>query len=208
MKGKSVSFLVFCILTVEPSTDQTLKVFSPEDERAHVRAAQQDPTAFRPLYEAYHPLIFRFVYRRIDSEAVAADLTSQVFLKVILGLKRYRITEAPFSAWLYRIALNEVRQFFRQTTQVRKIAIDERLLEELQQEEHPEDYATQWQTKLVTAIDTLNLDEVNLLELRFFEQRPFREIGFILNISENYAKVKTYRLLDKLRRRMHLSELI
>ena len=178
-----------------------------ENEPAHIRAAQRDPRAFRPLYERYHPEIFRFVYRRVASEAIAADISSQVFLKVLLGLKRYRITEAPFSAWLYRIALNEVRQLFRQTTQVRKIAIDDKLLNELRQEEPSADYVEQWRSMLVAAIETLSLDEVNLLELRFFEQRPFREIGFILNISENYAKVKTYRLLDKLRRRMNLSTL-
>ncbi len=174
-------------------------------EPACIRAAQQDPRDFRPLYEHYHPAIFRFVYRRVESEAVAADITSQVFLKVLLGLKRYRITEAPFSAWLYRIALNEVRQFFRQTTQVRKVVIDEKLLDELRSEESAPDWVEQWRITLVAAIETLSREEVNLLELRFFEQRPFREIGFILNISENYAKVKTYRLLNKLRRRMNLS---
>ena len=175
-----------------------------ENESAQVRAAQQDPRDFRPLYERYYPAIFRFVYRRVDREEIAADITSQVFLKVLLHLKRYRITEAPFSAWLYRIALNEVRQFFRQTTQVRKVVIHEQLLDELQTE--PEsDYVEQWRDTLVNAINTLSLEEVNLLELRFYEQHSFRDIGYMLNITENYAKVKTYRLLRKMRQRMHLS---
>ncbi len=55
---------------------------------------------------------------------------------------------------------------------------------------------------LAQAVQTLSMDEVNLLELRFYEQRPFREIGFLLSITENNAKVKTYRLLAKLRQRM------
>ena len=175
-------------------------------EPDQIRAAQQDARAFQPLYERYHPAILRFVYRRVDSEALAADITSQVFLKVLLHLKRYRITEVPFSAWLYRIALNEIRQFFRHATQVRKVVIDERLLNELRSED-PEssDSVEAWRATLVQAIATLDPEEVNLLELRFFEQRPFREIGFMLDITENYAKVKTYRLLDKLRKRMPLT---
>ncbi len=172
-----------------------------ENEPAQIKAAQRDPQAFRPLYERYHPIIFRFVRRRVESEAVAADITAQVFLNVLLHLKRYRITQAPFSAWLHRIALNEVRQFFRQATRVRQVVIDERLVARLREEEPAEDSEATYET-LARAIQTLSLEEVNLLELRFFEQRPFREISFLLSITENHAKVKTYRLLAKLRQRM------
>ena len=172
-----------------------------ENEPAQIEAAQRDPQAFRPLYERYHPIMFRFVRRRVESEAVAADITAQVFLNVLLHLRRYRITEAPFSAWLHRIALNEVRQFFRQATRVRQVVIDERLVAQLRAEEPTEGSEATYET-LARAIQTLSLDEVNLLELRFFEQRPFREIGFLLSITENHAKVKTYRLLAKLRQRM------
>ena len=96
-------------------------------------------------------------------------------------------------------------QFFRHTKHVRKIVIDERLLTELKNEEDASpDYVEQWRFRLVETINTLPLDEVQLLELRFFEQKPFREIGFILNITENHAKVKTYRLLSKLRQRLEI----
>lgn len=175
-----------------------------ENETTHIQAAQRDPKAFRPLYECYHPIIFRFVRRRVESEAVAADITAQVFLKVLLHLKGYRITEAPFSAWLHRIALNEVRQFFRQAKRIRQVVIDPRLVDQLREEEPAEGLEATYET-LTRAIQTLDLEEVNLLELRFFEQRPFREIGFLLSITENHAKVKTYRLLAKLRQRMNLT---
>ena len=145
------------------------------------------------------------MYRRIDDESTAADITSQVFLNSLLHLKRYKITKAPFQSWLYHIAHNEVMQFFRRTKYVRKIVIDERLLTELKNEEDASpDYVEQWRSRLVETINTLPLDEVQLLELRFFEQKPFREIGFILNITENHAKVKTYRLLSKLRQRLEI----
>ncbi len=173
-----------------------------ENEITHIQAAQHHPKAFRPLYECYHPIIFRFVRRRVESEAVAADITAQVFLQVLLHLKGYRITEAPFSAWLHRIALNEVRQFFRQATRIRQVVINERMANQLREEEPTGDTEATHRV-LAQAIQTLSLEEVNLLELRFFEQRPFREIGFLLSITENHAKVKTYRLLAKLRQRMN-----
>ena len=55
-------------------------------------------------------------------------------------------------------------------------------------------------TKLSLALQELRTETLHLIELRFFEQRPFKEIGIILNISENNAKVKTYRAIDQLRK--------
>jgi RNA polymerase sigma-70 factor (ECF subfamily) len=49
-------------------------------------------------------------------------------------------------------------------------------------------------------IQSLNQDELQFIEMRFFEDRSFKEIGMILNITENNAKVKTYRILDKIRK--------
>ena len=43
-------------------------------------------------------------------------------------------------------------------------------------------------------------DELQLIEMRFFEKRSFKEIGEILEITENNAKVKTYRILEKLKK--------
>ena len=45
----------------------------------------------------------------------------------------------------------------------------------------------------------LDAGSMQMIEMRFFEKRPFAEIGQILGITENHAKVKTYRLLDKLK---------
>ena len=41
--------------------------------------------------------------------------------------------------------------------------------------------------------------DIQLIEMRFFEQRAFKEMGEILAITENNAKVKTFRALDKLK---------
>jgi RNA polymerase sigma-70 factor (ECF subfamily) len=43
---------------------------------------------------------------------------------------------------------------------------------------------------------------VEIIELRFFEDRPFSEVGFILGITENNAKVKVYRIVERLRKRL------
>ncbi|MBL7885021.1 MAG: sigma-70 family RNA polymerase sigma factor, partial [Bacteroidia bacterium] len=54
--------------------------------------------------------------------------------------------------------------------------------------------------KIVSIISELPEDELQLIEMRFFEKRAFKEIGEILNITENNAKVKTYRIIEKLKK--------
>lgn len=53
--------------------------------------------------------------------------------------------------------------------------------------------------RLLKAISELKEADVQLIEMRFFEQRAYKEMGEILAITENNAKVKTFRALDKLK---------
>ena len=54
--------------------------------------------------------------------------------------------------------------------------------------------------KLPLILERLSPDELQLIEFRFFEGKPFKEIAEILAITETYAKVKTYRTLDKMKK--------
>ena len=56
--------------------------------------------------------------------------------------------------------------------------------------------------KLTTCLKKLNEEELQLIELRFFEKRSFAEVGDITGITENNAKVKVYRIIDKLKQFM------
>ena len=54
--------------------------------------------------------------------------------------------------------------------------------------------------QLPSILQKLSVDELQIIELRFFEQRPFKEVGDILGISETYAKVRVYRILEKMKK--------
>lgn len=164
-----------------------------------IQAAQKDAAAFRPLYERYYEQIFRFVYRRTSDEALSADLCSQVFLKAMQKIHTYTFKGVPFSAWLYRIASNEVTQHYRNSQKNRVVSIREASLEEMTEEIDDFDYEKQRNT-LLTALNKLPQDDMQIIELRFFEQRSFKEVGQILGITENNAKTRTYRVLAKIKR--------
>jgi RNA polymerase sigma-70 factor (ECF subfamily) len=83
-------------------------------EAEELELARQDHRHFGVVYERYFEQIYRFIFKRLGGdEAVAGDLAQQTFMKAMANLSKYEDRGLPFSAWLYRIAQNEVNMFFR-----------------------------------------------------------------------------------------------
>lgn len=180
--------------------------WSAENERAAIMAAQKDAQHFSVLYDRYYELIFRMVYKRIGNKDTTADITSQVFLKALINLKKYKITGAPFSAWLVRIGLNEVNMYFRKSKKVIEVEISEREISALMDEADigfkEEDYEM-----VIEAMNELPEEQNQLIELRFFEKYSFKEMGTVLNLTEANAKMKLYRTLEKVKKVITLKRL-
>ena len=170
-------------------------------ERDLINLAKKDSNYFAPIYKKYHEQIFRFVYLRIDNEDDASDITSQVFLKALINLKKFEFRGFPFSSWLYKIALNEVNQHYRKGKKNRMVSVDENDLKIIV-EETGEVYDDIKREKLLKLLGELGPEKLVLIEMRFFEQRSFKEIAEVLNITENNAKVRTYRVLEEMKKNM------
>ena len=168
-------------------------------EWEEIRAAQTDPAAFQPLYDRYYEPIFRYLYRRCADEAVAADLCAQTFLKSLQKLGSYTFRGVPFSAWLYRIASNELNQHYRAAKKTRTVTLEDGQVDAMltDLESVAEDGMRE---SMILALQDLRPNELELIELRFFEQRPFKEIAKLVNLTEANTKVKTYRVLERLRK--------
>jgi len=168
------------------------------EEIEWIRRAKSNPEDFAPLYRKYHEQIFRYIHQRMNDEELAFDITSQVFMKAMKKLHTYEFRGFPFASWLYRIAKSEIYQNFRDNKTDRIVNIDSvqiaDVIEELDQDESEEN--KQW---LIHCLSKMNESDIELIELRFFELRSFKEIGEILDITENNAKVKCFRSLKKLK---------
>lgn len=170
-----------------------------QKEILYIEAAKKNIADFEPLYNRYHEQIFRFIYQRVSDKNAAADLCSEVFVKAMINLKKYEYKGVPFSSWLYRIASNEIAQMARNNSKYRSINPEEAQIDQILHEME-EDGSEPLFNEMVRAIASLSEEELQLIEMRFFENRPFGEIGEILSITENNAKVRLYRLLEKLKK--------
>ncbi len=164
-----------------------------------VKLAQEKPERFAPLYNKYYEQIFRYIYQRMDDKELAFDITSQVFLKAMNNIGRYEYRGVPFSSWLYRIAKSEVYQSFRDKKAKRTVSVESFQLVEMI-EDWDEDTSEARRVVLLEIIDKLKEEEVQLVEMRYFEKRSYREIGEILEMTENNAKVKTHRIINKMKK--------
>lgn len=164
-----------------------------------IKYAQENPRGFEPLYNKYYEQILRYIYQRIDDKETAYDIASQVFLKALNNIHKYEYRGVPFASWLYRIAKSELYQSFRDKKARRTVNVDTSTLGEMI-DEMEEDTSEDNRQMLIKLIRNLKEDEVQMVELRFFEKRSFREIGEILDITENNAKVKSHRVVNKMKK--------
>ena len=167
-------------------------------ENELVELAKKDVVAFGKLYDRYFEGIYGFVFRRTDDDEKAGDITSQVFLKALTNLRKYEFRGLPFSAWLYRIASNEVKKHYRSKGNKIIFSLEEERVRELI-DENLSNEKEEHLNLLVSCLNELKTEVMEVLELRFFEDRNFKEIAYILNISESGAKMRTYRAIEKLK---------
>jgi RNA polymerase sigma-70 factor, ECF subfamily len=173
-------------------------------EYSILERSKKDPNAFGELYEKYFDRIFNFIYRQTDDEDLTADLCSQTFLNALNNVTRFEYRGVPASAWFYRIAANEVNKHYRKIKKERVFSIEEDRVKELVDLGN-EGWDEELVQQMLEFMKELPTEMLEVLELRFFEDKDFKEIAFILEITESGAKMRTYRALDRLRKKFNLS---
>lgn len=177
----------------------------PEAEEELLRKIHADPKQFGVLFDNYYQRIFGYVFRRVIDYDLARDITAETFLKAFLKIKSFQWKGISISSWLYRIATNEVNQFFRKKKynpeKLGSIISGEFLLmhdsarEELEEElaRHEEFVRVQKQLK------NLDTKYQEVIALRFFEGKDNKQIAEILDKPEGTVKSLLSRAIEKLK---------
>lgn len=87
-----------------------------------------DARAFDFLYEKYRERVYRLAYRFLHDREDALEVTQDVFLRVYLGLSRFK-TQSKFFTWLYRVAVNRAIDFARAKRGPRPKGVEDEVLE-------------------------------------------------------------------------------
>jgi RNA polymerase sigma-70 factor (ECF subfamily) len=181
-----------------------------EKEHSLVERAKTNPEAFAAIYDSYYPKITNYILHRVGDVHATQDITSIVFFKAWHSLPTFKWKGVPFSAWLYRIASNEVNTFFRQK-RYRPASLDALFEEtqfELPSDENIEQEHIAYQDALAIHEDFLLMSRLvqqlpmkyqEILALRFFEKKPLKDISDITGKNLNTVKSLLSRGTLKLR---------
>ena len=168
-------------------------------ELEYIQKSKENKQFFGYLYEKYYEQVFIFIFKKIQDESMSGEVCSRTFLKAMTHIQNYEDRGFPFSSWLYRIASNEVNQFFRSQKKTITIEIDENCVFSIANELDVEKNEDQFHL-ILNAIEELSQEKSLLIELRFFEERSFKEIASIFAISEANAKMKVYRIIESIKK--------
>ncbi len=164
------------------------------------------------LYDTYYDAIFRYVLNRTGDVEVSRDIAADVFFKVHRHRRKYVFTGAPVTAWLYRIAGNEVITWQRkrkyrpvelenamQQNGIFPVALRGDLQEEIQEAQAKVDQNAAFH-RVLTHMKRLPAKYQEVIVLRFLEEKSIREISILLGKKEGTVKSLVSRGLTQLRK--------
>lgn len=184
-----------------------MPVETKTDEQLMLEYAAGNSKAFEELFRRYGKKLYNLFLRFLNNTELAQDLLQECFLRVIESSGRYQPKKA-FSNWIFTIAMNLIRDKYREQTRRKMEPISESLEPEklepnlLSESTYKDLEKTQIKEAIVTAMNTLPKEQREIIILSKYQGFSFSEISEILNLSPAAAKQKAYRGMQSLRKKL------
>ena len=162
-------------------------------------AAQGDSSACKALYERHYVAVYRYCYYHVGDVALAQDVTSEVFVRMVQSLDTFNARGRPFVAWLYAIAHNLIADTYRRTNRALELPLDESMVAS---EDNPSRKAEQRLVAecLVAALAHLTEEQRQVILFKFVQGHSNVQVALLMNKSEGAIKSLQFRALAALRR--------
>ena len=173
-----------------------------QDEKSLVKRAQNnDQAAFAQLYEEHFDKIYRYVTLKIGNETEAEDMTQQVFLKALKSISSFKWKGIPFSAWLFRIAHNQVVDYFRSKKRS-AVPLDESLLSDDSSLNNPQAIVEKKLDieQLLSATQHLTEAQREVISLRFAGELSIAQAAKAIGKSQGAIKALQHSAIVALRK--------
>lgn len=150
------------------------------------------------IYKEYFETVNKYLFCLTHSDDIAEELTQETFCKVVKKIDTYK-GDCKMSVWLCQIAKNLWYDRCRKNKKM--VNVEENDLLNLQSLDITEDIVILNEEKMSLYKKMQNLDEKTreVIYLRITGELSFKEIGIILNKTENWARVTFYRGKQKLK---------
>lgn len=164
------------------------------------RAKQGDPDAYQEIYDECYPKLYSYIYYRVGGDhALAEDITSEVFVRLVRSIGKYQYKGRPILAFLYTIAGNLVRDHYRKANRITLVEIDDREIVSDEDPTEPLDLSM-LSENLVGAISHLTEEQAQVIIFKFVEGKTNAEVADLMDKREGSIKSLQHRALAALRR--------
>lgn len=158
------------------------------------RAAASEYAHFVKLYSQQ---VLDFTVRMVSSRADAEELAQNAFVKAYRALEKFE-GKASFLTWISRIAYNESINHLKRR-KIRLIDIDEASIADSDIADDEFSTGNEERIRLMEdALDNLPPDERMLVHLYYYEDKPLREIAYVMDAEPNALAVRLHRIRKKL----------
>ena len=171
-----------------------------QDEESLVRRAQQhDQMALTQLYEENFDRIYRYIVLKIGERTEAEDMTQQVFINALKSISSFKWKGTPFSAWLFRIAHNQVVDYLRKKSRQPVYSLNESITAS---DDNPQKMTEQKMNieQLVLATKGLTAAQREVIALRFAAELPIAQVAKVMGKSEGAIKALQHSAVVALRK--------
>ncbi|MBS4206927.1 RNA polymerase sigma factor [Bacillus sp. FJAT-50079] len=158
------------------------------------------------LYEQIHPKIYAFFYIKTLDSATAEDLTHDVFYEALKSLPSFS-HKSSLQTWIFSIAQNLLKKHYRSKKYKRNLE-NTLMKDEKSAPPSPEEIYLSKETDshFVQQLYKLDVASKEIVTLRIYGELSFKEIGELVNKSENYTRVTFHRAKLKLQKEMRVRD--
>ncbi len=166
-------------------------------------AREGDADAFGLLYDHYSSSVYRFVFYRVGSQALAEDLTSETFFRALRSMTGFQWQGKDFGAWLMTIARNLVVDHYK-SGRARLETVTDDFTGQDATTAGPEDevIARLTSDSLLEALAKLPEEQQSCLVMRFLNENSIAETARALGRTEGAIKQLQLRAVRNLAKLM------
>ena len=166
------------------------------------RARDGEESALTAIYEQCQGPVYRYIFYRVASTALAEELTADVFVRMVDRMHTFREQGRPVLAWLYTIARNLVIDHQRRHGQGAPLPLDDGMpaAEDFQPSRVAE--TGEVRARLQAALAMLTETQRQVILLKFIEARTNAEVAAMLGKDEGAIKSLQHRALAAMRRHL------
>jgi len=177
------------------------------DERTIVEEARRGRRdAFEELVKMYSRKVFHLAYGFVRDRAAADDLSQEVFIKIFRSLEKFR-SDSEFGTWLYRVAVNHVKDHLRKTARRKEVSLEDLGEGPIAVADPAEEREAERETEakrrlLFRILESLPPKYRLILTMRDVDGLSYEDVAKILDIAPGTVDSRLHRARKMLRKRM------